>query len=359
LLICSAFSPDESSPASSFFVHRLSCRFHMPQSLSAVTAPDRSFDHVTRPVSGDVATAYAPSSIGNVAVGYDVLGCIADAAGDRVTVERLDAPEVAVGRIEGTVTDLPRDPAKNTATAGLLRMVDDLALPFGFEVHLEKGIPLGSGMGGSAASAVGAAVAANALLDDPLPIDRVFEYALIGEAVASGAVHPDNVAPCLYGGVVLTREVDPPDVIHVPVPDTLRCVLVHPERTVATKDARARLPRTLPYRDIVRQTAHVGAFIAGCYQGDIDLIGRSLRDFIVEPYRADLVPGFPDVQRAAMDAGALGCSLAGAGPSCFAWARADDAESVRDAMTAAFSARNVRTEAWITRLDAPGAGIED
>ncbi len=303
------------------------------------------------------ATVYAPSSIGNVAVGYDVLGCIADVAGDTVTVRRIPVPEVRVGTVEGIVTDLPTDPADNTATAGLLQMIDDLGLGFGFEVDLQKGIPLGSGMGGSAASAVGAAVAANELLETPMPIDRVFEYALIGEAVASGAVHPDNVAPCLYGGVVLTRSVDPPDVIALPVPDDVRCVLVHPHRTIATRDARARLPEHLPYADIVRQTAHIGAFVAGCYRGDVDLLGRALRDFIVEPHRAALVPGFYDVQAATMDAGALGCSLAGAGPSCFAWTRASDAEAVRTAMCNAFEARDVGTDAWITRLDARGARV--
>jgi homoserine kinase len=306
----------------------------------------------------DEATAYAPSSIGNACVGYDVLGCIADVTGDRVTVRRTDALGVRIGTVTGVVTELPTDPLDNTATAGLVQMLGDVAPGFGLEVDLEKGIPLGSGMGGSAASAVGAAVAANAVLDDPVPIADVFRYALIGEAVASGAVHPDNVAPCLFGGVVLTRSVDPPDAMALPVPEELRCVLIHPERTVATKDARARLPQALPYSDIVRQTAHIGAFVAGCYRGDIDLIGRSLRDFIVEPYRADLVPAFQQVQSAAMDAGALGCSLAGAGPSCFAWARASDADAVKKAMTAAFDEKNVRSDAWVTRLDSPGARLE-
>ncbi len=324
---------------------------------SLPTVPDCAAS--TPGVSGlDEATAYAPSSIGNACVGYDVLGCIADVTGDRVTVRRTDELGVRIGTVTGVVTELPTDPLDNTATAGLVRMLEEVAPGFGLEVDLEKGIPLGSGMGGSAASAVGAAVAANAVLDDPVLIADVFRYALIGEAVASGAVHPDNVAPCLFGGVVLTRSVDPPDAMLLPVPDELRCVLIHPERTIATKDARARLPKALPYSDIVRQTAHIGAFVAGCYRGDIDLIGRSLRDFIVEPYRASLVPGFADVQRAAMEAGALGCSLAGAGPSCFAWARAPAAEAVKDAMITAFNHHNVRSDAWITRLDAPGARLE-
>lgn len=304
------------------------------------------------------ATAYAPASIGNVAVGYDTLGCIADVAGDRVTVRRIDEPVVRVGEIDGMVTDLPDDPALNTATAGLLKMREELDLPFGLEVDLDKGIPLGSGMGGSAASAVGAAAAANAVLDEPMSVDRVFRYALAGEAVASGAIHPDNVAPCLYGGVVLTREIDPPDVISLPVPNGVRCVLVHPEHTVATREARAKLPKSLPYADITRQTAHIGAFVAGCYRGDVELLGRALRDFIVEPYRADLVPGFEFVQSAAMEAGALGCSLAGAGPSCFAWVRESDADAVRSAMVDAFASAGCKATGWVTRLDGTGARVE-
>ena len=305
----------------------------------------------------DEATAYAPSSIGNACVGYDVLGCIADVTGDRVTVCRTDELGVRIGAVTGVVTKLPTDPLANTATAGLVQMLEDVAPGFGLEVDLDKGIPLGSGMGGSAASAVGAAVAANAVLDDPLPIANVFRYALIGEAVASGAVHPDNVAPCLFGGLVLTRSVDPPEVISLPVHDDLRCVLVHPARTVATKDARARLPKALPYSDIVRQTAHIGAFVAACYERNLDMMGRSLRDFIVEPYRAALVPGFADVQGAAMDAGALGCSLSGAGPACFAWTHDQEAEAVRNAMVDAFAGHDVPVTAWVVALDSAGARI--
>lgn len=305
-------------------------------------------------------TVFAPASMGNVAVGYDVLGSALEGLGDRITVRRLEEPVVRVEAITGRVTDLPTAPPDNTATAALLDLQDKRDLNFGFEVAIEKGIPLGSGLGGSAASAVGAVVAAGHLLSETLSRTDLLPHALAGEAVASGALHPDNVAPCLYGGLVLTREMDPPDVISVPVPAGVRCVLVRPHRVLHTREARACLPETLPLADSVRQTAHFGAFVAGCYRDDLALIGRALRDLIVEPHRAALVPGFADVQAAAMAAGALGCSLSGAGPTLFAWADGhDQARNVRDAMIEAFAQHDVASEAWISPIPEQGARIVD
>jgi homoserine kinase len=305
-------------------------------------------------------TVFAPASMGNVAVGYDVLGAAVEGLGDRVTVRRLDEPVVRVGSITGRVTDLPTHPPDNTATAALLDLHEARGLDFGFDVSIEKGIPLGSGLGGSAASAVGAVVAAASLLPETVSRDALLPHALAGEAVASGDWHPDNVAPCLYGGLVLTREMDPPDVISIPVPTRVRCVLVRPEQVLNTREARACLPETLPLADATRQTAHFGAFIAGCYRDDLALIGRALRDLIVEPHRASLVPGFADVQAAAMEAEALGCSLSGAGPTLFAWTEGDDAaHSVRDAMIEAFTQHDVPTEAWISTIPETGARVVD
>ena len=305
-------------------------------------------------------TVFAPASMGNVAVGYDVLGGVLDSPGDRVTVRRLDAPTVRIGAITGCVTDLPTAPADNTATVALQSLRDAAGGHHGFEVSIEKGIPLGSGLGGSAASAVGAVVAGAELLPGAWSADDLLPHALAGEAVASGDLHPDNVAPCLYGGLVLTREMDPPDVVPIPVPSSIRCVLVHPDRIVPTREARACLPDTVSLSDSVRQTAHLGAFVAGCYRDDPALIGRSLRDHLVEPHRAALVPGFADVQEAALSAGALGCSLSGAGPTLFAWCDGpDDAERVRTAMTDAFAQHDVPTEAWVSSIPPDGACIVD
>lgn len=303
------------------------------------------------------ATVWAPASIGNVAVGYDVLGCAVDCLGDRVTVRRLDAPGVRMGTIEGRVSDLPLEPAANTAGAAVLSLVDQLG-DVGFEVSIEKGIPLGSGLGGSAASAVGAVVAAASLLPERFGREDLLPHALAGEAVASGARHPDNVVPILLGGLVLTREVDPPDVVSIPVPSRIRCVLVRPDRTVPTRQARAALSKSVRLSDCTQQAAHLGSFVAGCHQNDLGLVGRSLRDLIVEPQRAQLVPGFDDVQAAALEKEALGCSLSGAGPTMFAWSvGASDADAIRNAMVNAFARRGVETEAWIASIPAQGARL--
>ncbi|MFP4227769.1 MAG: homoserine kinase [Salinivenus sp.] len=309
----------------------------------------------------DVATAHAPASIGNVAVGFDVLGCAVQALEDRVTVRRLDAPAVRMGRISGLQAEaLPSSPADNTAGAALQSLRAELDLECGFSVSIEKGIPLTAGLGGSAASAVGAVVAAAALLPEPLGPDALLPHALAGEAVASGDRHPDNVVPCLYGGLALTQSMEPPDVVSLPVPSDLQIVLVQPEGAIATRAARARLPASVPIRDATAQMAHVGAFVAGCFQDDLALAGRALQDRIAEPYRAALVPGFADVQAAAREAGALGSSFSGAGPTMFAWCDGGaTADRVSAAMASAFADHGVPTETWTTAVSSQGARVPE
>lgn len=314
--------------------------------------PNERSDHDGEVAVADTASAFAPASIGNVAVGYDVLGCAFPALGDRVRVRRTPKPtELYIESITGLVTDLPRDPAKNTATVGLHQLITDRSLSFGFALEIEKGIPLGSGMGGSAASAVAAIRAASALLEKSLTRVEMFHYALQGEAVASGARHGDNVAPSLYGGLVLTRALDPPDVVRIPVPSGMRCVLVRPHMQIQTRDARRVVPRQVPIGTTIQHAANLAGLVAGCFREDLDLIRRSFRDVLVEPYRAGLIPGFRAVQEAARAAGALGCSIAGAGPSVFAWCPdASAAARVKEAMTEAFADAGLATDAWETEI---------
>jgi homoserine kinase len=312
---------------------------------------------VTRPTR---ATAFAPASVSNLAVGFDLLGHPLPAVGDRVAVRRLPSPGVVIGETTGCAGPLPTDPAANTAGAALLRLLADHAPGLGLEVAIEKGIPLGSGIGGSAASAVAAVVAANALLPSPLGLAELFPYALIGEAVASGAVHGDNVAPSLFGGLVLVRSAEPPDVVPLPAPPSLRCVVVLPKLRLDTKTARAVLPKEIPLRDHVRQSANLAGVIAGLCAGDLALVGRSLADVVVEPWRAPLIPGFGAVKEGALAAGALGCSISGAGPSVFAWCDGDaPAEAVREAMVAGFARHGVESGGWICPVGGPGARVED
>lgn len=311
---------------------------------------------MTRPCR---ATAFAPASTSNLAVGFDLLGHPVGPAGDRVTVTRRAAPGVVMGAVSGCAGPLPADPAANTAGVAVMRLLADHAPELGVEVAIEKGIPLGSGMGGSAASAVAAVVAANALLPAPLGLEALFPYALQGEAIASGAVHGDNAAPSLFGGLVLVRSADPLDLVRLPAPPSLRCAMVLPRQRLDTREGRAVLPGTVPLHDLILQTANLAGVIAGCFTGDLALIGRSMADVVVEPHRAPLIPGFGGVKRAAMEAGALGCSISGGGPSVFAWCDGDaSAEAVRAAMVAAFAASGVEAAGWTCEVGGPGARLE-
>jgi homoserine kinase len=306
-----------------------------------------------------VASAFAPASVGNVAIGFDILGFSVSAIGDRATVRRCDDPGVRIRAIRGVVADLPMEAAKNTAGRALQAMRDALALPFGLELELDKGIPLASGLGGSAASAVAAVVAANALLPTPCSKLELLKFAMLGEAVASGSMHVDNIAPSLYGGLVLTVGIDQPRVKQIPVPAAVRAVVVHPHMFLSTRQARAILKGSVAMKDFVWQTANLAGFISGCYTDDIDMLRESFEDVVIEPQRAALIPGFGEVRRAAISAGALGCSISGAGPTLFAWCLASHALAVREAMVVEFSHHGLASDHWTTPIDALGARVLD
>lgn len=312
------------------------------------------------------AKAFAPASVANVAVGFDLLGFSMGVAGDIVSVEKTSEPTVTIDGITGIVPQITLDAKKNTATAGLLRLIADHKLNFGFKVSIEKGIPLGSGMGGSAASAVGAIVAASALLDAPLTQEQMMSYALIGEAQASGSFHADNVAPCLVGGLTLSRVRGAPthdqaphvEVTSLPLPKDLYCVLINPELSIQTKEARGILKTDVPLKTHIEQSANLAGFIAGCFESDFDLIRRSLSDLVIEPQRAHLIPGFYEIQEAALTTGALGCSISGAGPSIFAWVKGKPlAELICATLIAKFRAGGIASKGWAAPLVSDGARV--
>jgi homoserine kinase len=303
------------------------------------------------------AIAFAPAAVGNVAVGFDILGFAVDALGDQVTVRRTEQPGVTITAVRGVAGDLPRDPARNTAGQACLALLRELGLAGGFELELDKGIPLGSGLGGSAASAVAAVVAANACLARPLATAELLEFALEGEAVSTGGRALDNVAPGLHGGLVLAVGGPPARVKRIPVPTAVRAVIVHPHFAVLTKEARAILRPGVPLADFVTQSANLAGFLSACYTDDLELLGASLRDVVIEPQRAGLIPGFAEARRAALAAGALGCSISGAGPSVFAWAVAERAAAVAAALVAELGRSGTRVDRWIVPLDSAGARI--
>lgn len=304
------------------------------------------------------ARAFAPACVGNVAVGFDVLGHTVAGPGDIATVRRIDAPVVRIREIRGVVTDLPMEAGRNTAGAGLVALRNGLSLPWGFEIELDKGIPLGSGMAGSAASCVAALVAANALLDAPLAQDALYRYAVAGESLASGGDNGDNVGPMLLGGLVLaTRE----RLVSIPVPAAWHCALVHPHAVLETLRAREALRAPFLLAAIVEQGGNLGLVLAGCFRGDATLVRAGLSDVLVEPRRSALVPGFPAVQAAARSAGALGASLSGAGPSVFAWFESREAaEAGALAMAAAFAdAAGLGADRVVSPIAGPAARLLD
>ena len=314
-------------------------------------------DSMPTPQRALSAQAMAYASVGNVAVGFDILGHCVAGAGDRAVVRRIDEPTVRIAAIHGRVTDLPLEASGNTAGAALLSLRRALGLRHGFEVVLHKGIALGSGMGGSASSCVAALVAANALLERPLPMESLYGFALEGEAVASGGRHGDNVGPMLLGGLVLaTRD----RLLRLPVPEQWHCALVHPHTVLETRKAREVLAGGFSLHDVVAQHANLALVLTGLHRSDAELVREGLKDVLVEPRRAPLVPGFARVKQAALDHHALGASISGAGPSVFGWyERREDAERAAMAMSAAFAEEGLASDALVSPINGPAAALVD
>ena len=310
------------------------------------------------------ARVFAPASVGNAAVGFDVLGFALDGVGDIVTVAITDEPTVRVESItdsKGVLGHhkLPLESSRNTAAVALLKMREEIGLPHGFSICIDKGIAVGSGMGGSAASAVGAVVAANSLLREKLGNEDLLRFALMGELVASGSVHTDNIAPCLFGGLNLTVSIEPPRFVSIPVPPNIVCVMIHPHIRLDTLTQRKSLRQEVPLKDYVKQSANLAGFIAGCYSNDHDLIRSAFSDVIIEPQRAERIPGFYEVKAAAIGNGALGAAISGAGPSVFAWVDSRDAaEVVKKAMVRAFQNHGTdKLDSFISPISSEGAKL--
>lgn len=301
-------------------------------------------------------TAFAPATCANVAVGFDILGFAIDAIGDYVTLTLRDDQQIIIEKIESKY-ELPMDPKKNVVTAVIQKACDDLQITQGFSIKLRKEIALSSGMGGSAASAVAAIVAFNQFLLKPLTPADLLRYALYGEEVACGHAHADNVVPCLMGGLTLTRNMNPIDVIQLPIPECFY-VIVHPHLQVDTKSARAVIKPELPLKEYVQQSANLASFIVSLYENNLDLLQKSLADVLIEPRRASLVAGFYAVKAAALKAGALGVSFSGSGPSLFALAQTElQATDIGKAMQAAFANEKIASELYVNQINKNGARI--
>jgi homoserine kinase len=299
---------------------------------------------------------YAPASISNLGPGFDVIGVAMHKPGDIVVAERVPAPGLLFRLTPGS-SGVPADPKENVAGHVARLLLDEYKPPFGLRLTLHKRMPVGSGLGSSAASSVAAAFAVNMLLPRPLKKRDLLRFVVEGERKASGAPHADNAAPSLLGGVCLIRSYDPLDVVSLKAKDAIVWVVVHPHVEVSTRAARGILPGSIPLRSAVRQWGNVGALVAGIVAGDPALVGRSVEDVIVEPVRRSLIPGFDDVKAAALRAGALGCSISGSGPSVFAVAASErSARSIARAMAGAFrTAARIGSDTYISRINFEGA----
>jgi homoserine kinase len=265
--------------------------------------------------------AFAPATVSNLGPGFDCLGLALRGKGDRVRVRRADAPGVRVVAIHGDGGKLPLEAERNTAGVAALQLLRRFAGPeVGLELELFKGLPLGSGLGSSGASAAAAAVATNAALGLDVGVDAMVEAAREAEAIACGAGHPDNVAPAIMGGIVLIPALAPLRLVSLPSPPRLWVVVYTPSHPVATAHARAVLPTHVPLAAAVTQAARLGLLVHALHIGDLELLGEAIADDIVEPARAGLIPGFLDAKAACLEAGALACSISGAGPTTFALA---------------------------------------
>jgi homoserine kinase len=300
-------------------------------------------------------TVHSPATIANLVCGFDVLGMCLSEPCDIMQVTLLDEKKVVIHSRDGY--NLPADPAQNTAGAPLLAIIEQLDQQIGFEIVIEKHIKPGSGIGSSAASAAGAVVAANHLLNNIFSKEDMVRFAMLGEKVASGVKHADNIAPCIYGGITLIRSIFPLDIVTLPSPD-LHITVVHPQIEVRTSDARQILRKEVLLKDAIRQWGNIGGLVAGILKNDYALIGRSMEDVLIEPVRSMLIPGFDEVKKRCIEAGALGGGISGSGPSIFmlstSYATAVAVESV---MKEIYQRIGLAFYTYVTTISAEGVRI--
>jgi homoserine kinase len=297
---------------------------------------------------------FAPATVSNVGPGFDIMGFALNKPGDLVEVALAKGTEIRIKRIYGS-RDLPYNPSKNTATASIISLLRSMDIKVGLEVVIRKEMGIGSGLGSSAASSVAGVFAVNKLLNLKLPHGELLKHALNGEIISSGTLHADNVAPCLYGGFVLVRSYDPPDIIEIDYPQNLFCTVIYPQIEIKTSEARKILDKKVKREDAISQAGNASGLIAGLLKKDTNLISRSMKDFIAEPKRAKLIPCYDDVKNAAIESGALNCNISGSGPSMFSFSESlKDAERIASAMKIAVLSKGFENITYISKINKRG-----
>ncbi|MBL7842730.1 MAG: homoserine kinase [Cyclobacteriaceae bacterium] len=302
--------------------------------------------------------AFAPATVANVSCGFDVFGFALHQPGDEVEIKLNDSGTVTITEITADNNLLPHEAHLNTCGVAVQHFLKATNPSYGAEIKLNKKLPLGSGMGSSAASAVAALVAINHATGNRLSRKELLPFAIEAERIACGSAHADNVAPCLLGGFVLIRDKETLDIINIPTPSDLLAVVIHPHIEIKTSDARQAMRKTLSLSDAVKQWGNTAGLVAGLMKADYDLIGRSLEDVVAEPVRSIFIPGYYQVKQAALRAGALGCGISGSGPSVFALCSGEvNAHVVSNAMQAAFQDIKLKSDKYISGINSVGAQV--
>ncbi|WP_092579152.1 homoserine kinase [Hyunsoonleella jejuensis] len=299
---------------------------------------------------------FSPATVANVSCGFDVMGFCLDNVGDEMVIRKIDKKGIYISHIEGF--DLPLEVKLNVAGVSALAMYDTLNVDFGFEIEIYKNIKPGSGIGSSAASAVGSVFGMNELIGRPFNKTQLTEFAIKGEAIASKCEHADNLAPALFGGFTLVKSVSPLEVLEIPTPKDLFATIIHPQIEIKTSESRGALPKQVDLSDAITQWANLGSFVHALHTSNYELIKRSLKDIIIEPHRSKLIPLFAEVKSATLDVGALGCGISGSGPSIFALSKGlDTANNVKKTMENVYSDLVIDYDIHVSKINTEGVKI--
>jgi len=299
---------------------------------------------------------FSPATVANVACGFDVLGFCLDSVGDEMVIRKTDKKGIHITKIENF--DLPYETELNVAGVSALAMYHAIDVDFGFEIEIYKNIKPGSGIGSSAASAVGSVFGMNELLGKPFNKTQLTEFAIKGEAIASKCEHADNLAPALFGGFTLVKSIAPVQILEIPSPNDLYASIIHPQIEIKTSESRAILPKEVALSKAIQQWANLGSLVHALHTSDYELIRDSLKDVIVEPYRSQLIPHFNEVKEAVLKADALGAGISGSGPSIFSLSKSlETANKVKEAMQSVYSKTDIDFDIHVSKINTEGVKI--
>jgi homoserine kinase len=304
----------------------------------------------------EVVRVFSPATIANLNCGFDLLGVALDDVGDEIVLRKVAQKGIRITKIEGA--NLPFETLNNVAGVAGMAMLKDLNLDFGFEIELHKGIPIGSGIGGSAASAAAIVFGINQFLDHPLSLERLAYYGMKGEALASGSEHADNVAPAIYGGFTLITNYRPLNIVSLPVPEDLYITIIQPHIEIKTKESRAALPSNVSLEDVITQSGNLAGFISSLYTSDYQLLANSLKDVIVEPHRKSQLPLFDQAKTEALRIGALAFGIGGSGPAMFSMCKGVTiAKLVEEKLNELYEQSNIKIDSFVSKVSTVGSKI--